>query len=80
MIFGLNFNGSHIPPAYARRFAKRLRRQSLHDGMVWFTLQGVATSEIEAAAMLTQADNGRRELHMERRKTASTDVFGIYTY
>lgn len=74
MIYGLNFNGTQIPPGYKRRFAQTLKR----SGVLEADLKGVATSLEEAEQMKLQADNGHRMVFIERRKTAGADVFGVY--
>jgi len=114
-IFGLNFNGTHIPTTGAfRRFPKRIRRvecNHAHPGnfpttgrgdrigsyvccltckeeredaggsqFVAFILQGVGQSALECNLMLTQANNGHRKLHVEKRMTAGGEWFGIYVY
>lgn len=62
MIYGLNFNGSHIPEQIKRRFAAKVRV----DGHR-YDLQGVAENENDLNWMLGQASNGRRKLHTEVR-------------
>lgn len=45
----------------------------------WFVLQGVCSSPEEKNAMLIQANNGHRKLHVETRKTAGHEFYGIYS-
>ena len=73
MIYGLNFNGSHIPPGVKRKFAQRIRV----DGQ-WFELKGVGQTEVERDAMLIAGSNGRRVLHVETRNTATGPWYGVY--
>lgn len=47
---------------------------------VWFRLVGVGQSAEERDAMLIQANNGRRLLHVVERQTAAGPWYGIYTY
>jgi hypothetical protein len=74
-MFGVNFNGLPIPQGWARRFRKSLRL----NGKT-FRLAGVALNSTARDAMLIQATNGTRLLHVEKRHAASGDVFGIYVY
>jgi len=79
MIYGLNFNSTQIPPGYAKKFRKRIKR----DGMSryeWSRLEGVAESEQEAKMMIIQASNGRRRLWIEVRQTARGPLYGVYVY
>lgn len=48
-------------------------------GWNWFELKGIGQSKEERDAMLIQANNGTRRLHVEERQTASGVWYGIYT-
>lgn len=48
--------------------------------VVYFRLQGIGQSPDERDLMLIQANNGHRRLHVETRKTAGGNWFGIYSY
>lgn len=81
MIYGLNFNNTPIPPELRRYFAKRisLDRAGAKNPKIHCTLQGIAETEDERDAMLIQADNGHRKLHVEtRRRAGGKFLFGIY--
>ena len=75
-MYGLNFNRTEIPPGVKKKFAQRVTVTRGVKG----TLQGVAQSPEERDLMLTQATNGRRNLHVETRKTPAGPWFGIYVY
>ena len=79
MIYGLNFNMTEIPSGWAKRFRKRIPIKWLPRGQA-YRLQGVATSWIEVCAMLHQAHNGRRLIHIEKRPFDKEFVYGVYTY
>lgn len=76
MIFGLNFNGTQIPDGVKRKFAARVRIQPA----VYAQLVGIGQSPEERDAMITQATNGKRRLHVETRTTPAGDWYGIYEY
>lgn len=106
MIYGINFNGSEIPPGVKRMFAQRVRvmcsscgglgfyRAQTADGeedteiceycrkkgKLTYELKGVAQSLAERDAMLVQANNGTRRLHVVARKTAAGIWYGIYCW
>jgi hypothetical protein len=80
MIYGINFRAKApdtdsmgFPPGYAKKFAKTLRGE--YRG---FRLVGIGETQAEADAMVLQADNGHRKLHIEVRNTARGPLFGIY--
>ena len=87
MIYGLNFNRTQIPETIKRRFARttrialpesyRTRRNQTHSRAY---LAGVATDSASRDAMLIQAQNGHRLLHVVERKTAGAAFYGIYVY
>jgi len=86
MIFGINFcpkqpdtNDMGLPLGYAKKFRKELKLDGLPRGH-YYRLVGIAESKPEADAMLAQADNGHRKLHVEKRMTARGPLFGIYAY
>lgn len=83
MIYGLNFNGTSIPPGIKSKFKRRLRlakRIVGYSPAVFGLLQGVGQSVEERDIMLVQANNHRRRLHVEERKGADGTWYGIYTY
>lgn len=79
MIYGLNFNGSEIPPGIRKKFARYKKLSGLPRG-VYAVLQGVGQSPSERNAMLLAATNGSRRLHVEERVTAAGVWYGIYVY
>lgn len=81
MIYGINFNGKHIPPQLKKRFAsyKKVDGLNLERG-VYARLVGVCESTEEKDMMLSQADNGHRRLHVEVRNVVGGMVYGIYVY
>jgi hypothetical protein len=79
MIFGLNFNGTQIPPAIKARFAAYIRLPNMPRGQR-ARLVGACATEDEKAIMLSQADNGHRRLHVEERKAVHGKFYGIYVY
>jgi hypothetical protein len=75
MIYGLNFNGSHIPDHVRMRFAQR---RSFGKGML-MQLQGVCNTNEEAQVMRIQADNGSRRVFTTRpRKVGRDQWYGVY--
>jgi hypothetical protein len=73
-IYGLNFNGTRIPDT-APRFAQRMKLRANgtsysvgFDKACDFVLQGVCNTDAEADAMITQADNGHRKIHLIKRQ------------
>jgi hypothetical protein len=78
-IYGINFNGTEIPPGVARKFPKRLKLTGMQRGE-YAHLEGVAQSPTERDQMLVQADNGRRKLHVEPRLTPAGTWYGIYAH
>lgn len=77
MIHGINFGCGEIPEGFARRFRKVWRE--VPRGIA-YRLVGVATDRQSLSTALIQADNGRRKLHVEERKTAAGICYGIYAY
>lgn len=100
MIYGINFNGTEIPPGIKRKFAQRVKAaahqpacpnkdqvstsnalcQAYGCAMRWFELKGVGQNAEERQAMVIQASNGRRWIHVENRDTPAGVWYGIYTY
>ena len=93
MIYGLNFNETSIPLGVKAKFAARVRisrrimqtnpktgRNEVIYPAIFAYLHGVGQSKMERDVMLLQADNGRRKLHVEERKTANGIWYGIYAY
>jgi hypothetical protein len=77
-IYGINFNGKSIPDGAAfRKFPKRIKLPGMGRGE-YAELKGIGQSEIEKNAMLIQANNGHRNLHVEVRQTAGGLWYGIY--
>jgi hypothetical protein len=80
-IYGLNFNGTQIPKHMTSRSGRRgtFPLTVRKEGFVGrFTLAGITDSEYDRDAMLIQADNGRRNLHVERMDTGAGVWFGVY--
>jgi hypothetical protein len=76
MIYGLNFNGTPIPPGYKRKFAERRKFTVGTSERVTGKLDGVAENLEEAIIACRVADNGtRRVTYFERH-----GLYGIYTY
>jgi hypothetical protein len=78
-IYGSNFGALPIPDGVARHFRKELKLPGMARGER-ARLQGVAQSEAERDAMLVQATNGSRKLHVVTRRTAGAPWFGIYVH
>jgi hypothetical protein len=78
-VYGLNFNVTPIPFAYEKLFRRKIKIRWL-KGVNNYFLQGVATTHGDMLRMLQQANNGRRLLHVEERRTANGTIYGIYTY
>jgi hypothetical protein len=78
MIYGLNFNGKHIPdgPAF-RKFPKQIKLPGMGRGE-YAHLKGIGQSTEERDLMLIQANNGHRALHVEARQTAGGIWYGVY--
>ena len=79
MIYGINFNGNQIPPGYARKFRKEVKIDWLPRGHR-YRLVGVADTIESRNAMLIQADNGHRLLHIETRRTGGPVLYGNDAY
>jgi len=94
VIYGINFRPKRpedgpvddmgFPPGYAKKFRKTCRLAAIADDgkakVVTFRLVGICESRDELHQMLIQADNGRRHLHTETRKTGRGPLFGVYAY
>lgn len=80
MVFGLNFNSTHIPPGWKRKFRDRVKIEWLTLRGSYYHLVGVATTKDDMHHMLIQANNGHRLLHVEERQAASGKCYGIYAY
>ena len=78
-IYGLNFTETPIPAGVKRHFPARLKLPGMARGE-YALLQGIGQSERDRDAMLVQATNGSRRLHVEARQTAAGVWFGIYTH
>lgn len=78
-IYGLNFNGTHIPDPIARKFRKQIKLPGMTRGENAL-LAGVATTLPERDHMLVQATNGRRKLHVVEKPTAGAPFYGIYVH
>jgi hypothetical protein len=77
MIYGLNFNRTHIPAEMKKKFA----REVTVAPRVRAVLAGVEESKEECDIMLRVATNGHRRLHVEEWKVAGgKKLFGIYVY
>lgn len=77
-IYGLNFNGTHIPdgPAF-RKFPKRIKLPGMGRGQ-YAVLRGIGQSPVERDAMFINMDNGKRCIHVEARQTAGGVWYGVY--
>ena len=78
-IYGVNFNGTQIPPGVKRHFSRELKLPGMKRGERAL-LQGVAQSPSERDLMLVQASNGHRRLHVVDRQTAAGVWYGIYVH
>lgn len=74
MIYGLNFNGTHIPAEVARHFPARINvtdsgniRVRTINQSCDYVLVGVCQTDEEHQRMIVQATNGRRNLFTLRR-------------
>lgn len=80
-IYGINFNGLHIPDGVKCRFASRLNGSlnpvSHNHGCRW-ALQGVCQTMLECEHMTRQADNGRRSFLCIKRTIKGQDWIGFY--
>lgn len=75
MIYGLNFNGKHLPTNYRLKFA--LDKNFEIDGKrVRMHLVGVGESPQDRDLMLMQATNGRRLLRVVERH----GLYAVYAY
>jgi hypothetical protein len=54
--------------------------RSKGPGKLWYDLKGVATTPADREAMIVQASNGTRRLHVVERQTAGAPFYGIYCY
>lgn len=74
MIYGVNFNNSHIPAHIERQFAKH---RKVVDQRV--RLQGVCNTSEECQTMIITADNGHRRItFVGPRKIAGEAWYGVY--
>jgi len=74
VIYGLNFNNSHIPAHIERQFAKR---RKVIDERV--RLVGVCNTAEECNVMILTATNGRRQVtFVGPRKIAGEAWYGVY--
>ena len=76
MIYGVNFNNTHVPVHVWVRFAKERRSASGRK----VRLQGVCNTAEERDAMLIIANNSHRDLCTARkpRRIAGEDWYPIY--
>ena len=86
MIYGLNFNGSHIPGHLKAIFRSEVRVGEKSIGKtkrkvyVYATLQGVAQTKDECDSMQIVASNGKRKIHIETRNIGLDTWYGVYIY
>lgn len=92
MIYGRDFNNTHIPAGIKRLFRAELKRwmepdMSGYEHEVvlprghWARLGGVAQSLAELDIMRLAANNGQRKLHVVARKVANGETWwGVYVY
>ena len=72
-IYGLNFNRTalpEIPKPFAKRIKLRANGTSYavgSDKACDLVLQGLCNTDHEAGMMISQANNGRRQIHIQKR-------------
>lgn len=74
-VWGLNFNGTRIPPTIARLFRPV---QITREPRIRWTLQGACNTPRTVNAMFCQADNGKRLLRAEWRMVGRVLVYAVY--
>ncbi len=82
MVYGLNFNGKHIPDIAKACFSTRLKINQKtgkvypvsHHRSCDYILQGVCQTVEEVKAMIAQANNGHRGFHVRE----AHGWYGIY--
>jgi hypothetical protein len=76
-IYGLNFNNTHIPEGYRRKFA--VDTTIVRDNVPYKArLIGVTETKLEADGAMIVADNGHRKLQLQTRKVPGGVIYGIY--
>jgi hypothetical protein len=85
MIYGLNFNGTHLPEQ-SKKFAARLKVNKT-TGNVYavgsdkgcdYILSGMCNNLLEVNRMINQADNGHRQIRTTERLINKVSWYGIY--